>query len=956
MEHTKAIKGTYLSKEALEAQMGASWQEFIKNETLENPKQPFTKHIVACFGLFKEYATKTEVIALNETSFYLPQQKLFGFVYLSNNESKAKIQQDIREAELRLNTGFFTLPMSEKEALNRQLREQRAMLNTPQHQPFTPTPLHQMCIDLAGSAYNTTKFNQEQVENAFKCIYPKLPTLQGDKAGVRSNFIRMNFNRPCLVGDGNSTYDNKIFCFHQTNQQWGYLTEFDVQARGAVLWILDLVPAPQEKKTFWLLHNTNALKDFLSHKAPDYVQAFSYDSQAQKYTLKDPKALSVRGDGFEELLQADTIRANLKPYDSKILSDANRGLWELWEDQDIGEGELVPFKSPVFARNPKADIKEGIVGIDFGTTSSVVVCQEESAQIYPLRIGLGDLTQEIEKNQYENPTIISFNNLTGFLKSYKAQTGRPKTQWNDVNVSHTAYSAFLGSPSSEYNAYLSELKQWAGNKYEKLQILDKQKAHFEVKGSLDVKKDDLNPIELYAYYLGLYINNQHHGIFLNYLLSFPVTYELEVRNMILESFKKGLAKSLPKALHDQRIVKQLKVEAGASEPAAYAIMALEGYGFNPTQEERIFYGVFDFGGGTTDFDFGLFQGADEHSRYDYTLEHFGGGGDRYLGGENLLELASFEIFKRNKDLLLEKQIPVRKPAEGEGFLGSEVLINNSQEAYTNTKSLMEKLRPLWEGRDFEDEGELSLMLFDRHGSSIPGVSLDFSAREILALFKERIKRGVENFFYDFVSAVEVYFEQGGDGAMDIDTLHIFLAGNSSKSTFVEELFLEKIAQFSQEGFNFVLHKPLGGTDLQKPNGKTGVAFGLLRARKGGTIQVIDSNVKQNIAFKYYIGRARRGQFEVLLDRKQAYHTWVKFIDASESHFELYYTSQASASTQSLSISDGAISKKSLETGIANAHAFVFVRLVSPSALEFVVATQEGLESGKYLSALKRVEL
>ncbi|WP_252832450.1 molecular chaperone DnaK [Helicobacter bizzozeronii] len=671
----------------------------------------------------------------------------------------------------------------------------------------------------------------------------------------------------------------------------------------------------------------------------------------------DPLARGETNAFINALINADKIRADIKEYDSKILSDANRGSWELWDVAYLLQGGKVRvgFEPPLMARNPKADIKEGVVGIDFGTTSTVVVYQTQN-QVIPMRVGLGDFSARIEKNQYENPTIISFNNLTGFLKSYKAQTGRPKTQWNDVNVSHTAYSAFLGSPSSEYNAYLSELKQWAGNKYEKLQILDKQKAHFEVKGSLDVKKDDLNPIELYAYYLGLYINNQHHGIFLNYLLSFPVTYELEVRNMILESFKKGLAKSLPKALHDQGVVKQLKVEAGASEPAAYAIMALEGYGFNPTQEERIFYGVFDFGGGTTDFDFGLFQGADEHSRYDYTLEHFGGGGDRYLGGENLLELASFEIFKRNKDLLLEKQIPIRKPAEGEGFLGSEVLINNSQEAHTNTKSLMEKLRPLWEGRDFEDEGELSLMLFDRHGSSIPGVSLDFSAREILALFKERIKRGVENFFYDFVSAVEVYFEQGGDGAMDIDTLHIFLAGNSSKSTFVEELFLEKIAQFSQEGFNFVLHKPLGGTDLQKPNGKTGVAFGLLRARKGGTIQVIDSNVKQNIAFKYYVGRARRGQFEVLLDRKQAYHTWVKFIDASESHFELYYTSQASASTQSLSISDGAISKKSLETGIANAHAFVFVRLVSPSALEFVVATQEGLESGAYLSALKRVEL
>ncbi|WP_158653829.1 hypothetical protein [Helicobacter salomonis] len=172
------------------------------------------------------------------------------------------------------------------------------------------------------------------------------------------------------------------------------------------------------------------------------------------------------------------------------------------------------------------------------------------------------------------------------------------------------------------------------------------------------------------------------------MLSFLVTYELEVRQMILESFKKGLAKSLPNSLHAQGVVEQLKVEEGAaSEPAAYAIMALEGYGFEPSADERVYYGVFDFGG-TTDFDFGLFKEAPESSRYDYILEHFGAGGDRYLGGENLLELASFEVFKKNKDQLLQKHFPFKKPAEGAPFPGSEILLSQSQEARANTEELI----------------------------------------------------------------------------------------------------------------------------------------------------------------------------------------------------------------------------------------------------------------------------
>ncbi|WP_104640700.1 acetate and sugar kinases/Hsc70/actin family protein [Helicobacter bizzozeronii] len=1000
MEHTKAIKGTYLSKEALEAQMGASWQEFIKNENLENPKQPFTKHILACFGLFKEYATKTEVITLNETSFYLPQQKLFGFVYLNNHN------------------GYYG---------------------------YIPSPLHVLCAHLAGDAYHDTKFSQEQVEQVFTSLYPKLPTFRDQNQQKMPNAIRIWRNQLSILDNScNGNLTNMNYYAYLHNDQWHY----QHTPSGFCFLLLDLIPAPQSPKEIfqcfyhapqtpistqclkgqrWLdtLSNdmrnnytsnaqdylqrytfsqlaTQEQKDFLAKilevcnaglplekaieqaykealsktkinrltaitNSPDYVilQAFSYDPQAQKYTLKDPKALSAREDCFEELLQADKIRANLKPYDPKILSDANRGLWELWEDQGTGEGELVPFKSPVMARNPKADIKEGIVGIDFGTTSSVVVCQEESAHIYPLRIGLGDLTQEIEKIQYENPTIIAFNDLTAFLQAYNAQKGRPKTKWESVKIAHEAKNDMHNSPSNHYNSFFSALKAWAGDKSRKMQILDRQGAHFELKGSLDLSEGDLNPIELYAYYLGLYINNQYNGIFLNYLLSFPVTYELEVREMILESFKKGIAKSLPNALHAQGVLDRLKVEKGASEPAAYAISALEGYGFEPSDEEQVYYGVFDFGGGTTDFDFGLFMEAPEHSRYDYVLEHFGAGGDRYLGGENLLELASFEIFKRNQNLLLKQQIPFTRAAEGQIFAGSEVLLSQSQEARSNTKNLVEKLRPLWEGREFNDEGELALNLFDSHGQEIVGVRLDFSVQEAQELFKERIKRGVDNFFSEFFRATARFFEKKGmlEEGRGINTFHIFLAGNSSKSPLVKELFEAKIAQISEQDANqaqtpisYKLYAPLESADFAKPNGKTGVAFGLVQARKGGAIQVIDSNVEENIRFKYYLGRSKKRKFYTLIDRDCPYNKWVKFLDASESQFEVYYTTQASVANNHLSLEDHAIKKKSLETGVSNPHAFIFIRLVSPSAFEFVVAADEGLENENYLSSVQKVEL
>ena len=80
------------------------------------------------------------------------------------------------------------------------------------------------------------------------------------------------------------------------------------------------------------------------------------------------------------------------------------------------------------------------------------------------------------------------------------------------------------------------------------------------------------------------------------------------------------------------------------------------------------------------------------------IEHFGDGGDKYLGGENLLELLAFNVFCKNKQLLRTKKITFVKPPECERFIGYEGLLSDSQEAYSNMRQLMEKLRGFWEGK------------------------------------------------------------------------------------------------------------------------------------------------------------------------------------------------------------------------------------------------------------------
>jgi len=484
---------------------------------------------------------------------------------------------------------------------------------------------------------------------------------------------------------------------------------------------------------------------------------------------------------------------------------------------------------------------------------------------------------------------------------------------------------------------------------------------------LEVPEGAFNPIELYAYYLGLYINNQRNGIFLNYILSFPVTYEVGIREKIISSFKAGLLKSLPQELHNQMDVsKELQVHAGASEPAAYAVVALQEYGFTPSDDEKVFYGVFDFGGGTTDFDFGIFREANgkKERRYDYAIEHFGSGGDQFLGGENLLELLAFEVFKANQNALASQQIQFILPPECQPFMGSEMLLANTREAKINTKTLMEKLRPFWEASDEEmlDEGSVVCNLFDKDANQILNVDLSVDKEHLESILKSRIQKGVDSFFH----ALRRAFSNQKVDLTSVDKIHIFLAGNSSKSRYVTDAFEQQIQSKAEEMgqagqgdvSTFQLFPPLSSDTLEKPNGKTGVAFGLIHARKCGDILVLDHNAEESeeIRFKFYLGDSRKQTFKVIMDRATPYNQWVDFIDASEDSFEVFYSSSDRVSSNKVGISDSSIKKKLLRIDTTDEDASVFIRLVTPTAFEYVVAYEDDLKNQSFLSEPVRIEL
>lgn len=708
----------------------------------------------------------------------------------------------------------------------------------------------------------------------------------------------------------------------------------------------------------------------------------------------------------DNLLECDFKRANLSPYTENRIEDLNLGHWELFEQDSSADTVKinVPKGEHFIARPPQMDVvKNGVCGIDFGTKSTVVACFENESRL--LRIGEGDYTKVPELKDYENPTVIELRDLTSFFEKYKARIGRPFTEWEQITVSHQAAAAITKEDDNAgYYSVFSELKQWAIDKNRRLMLCDKQGKSLEIKPYLELQDNDLDPIELYAYYLGLYINNMNNGIYLHYVLSFPVNYELAVRTKLLKSFERGLKKALPPALlKDESVMKNFKIYAGASEPAAYAISALQEFKLQPKKPgEKICYGVFDFGGGTTDFDFGI-EEIPEDERSKYTITQFGSGGDVYLGGENILLLLAYEVYKDNIAAMRKEQITFVLPPKGERFSGSERLIydrgRGSQQAYLNSRRLAEALRDIWERRGEYKEKYTSgsyAQKFLTNDDRVIEVMLKINVDKLEDIIKTQIENGVVNFFTTFKNTFK-------DKTLSLP-VHIFLAGNSSKSPVVKELFekyiiseeeklkqniLKSSGESKKTDKCFVLHLPLGmednnkvdaakenaNTDNARPNrlstvvamqkdkekqlasldldkihtGKTGVVFGLLRSRKGARdVKIINRNndVNNEVRFRYLLGKSdRENMFKAVIGWGVGYNVWAEFTFADEEDFELYYTSEPKGVKPGQL--DAAKAKRlvcSIDSSDVSEDGKIFIRKIAPDKIQYTVAnTAEDLD-------------
>ena len=670
---------------------------------------------------------------------------------------------------------------------------------------------------------------------------------------------------------------------------------------------------------------------------------YEKDGNKKKYIYKN----GVREEMpvLKYYLSIDKERINIDDYRENRLLDPNVGHWDLKEEDKEELRELLGKE--VYSRNPKLDINQGgIVGIDFGTKSTVVVYQKDTNNILPMRISGEELNKEARDTDYENPTVIEFRDLVKFKKDYDEEIGRPNTKWEDITISHTAFRHLMDGTSEQFDSIISDIKQWTVNKNAKIEvIIDKKGNKISLPPYLDLDDNDENyidPVEIYAYYIGSYINTMRNGIYLEYYLSFPVTYEKAVREKILKSFEKGIKKSLPKQIQeDEKIMKKFRVKHGSNEPAAYAVCALKKLKIEPEENEKIYYGVFDFGGGTTDFDFGIWKNSEDEDEYDYELEHFGAGGDIHLGGENILKELAYKVFSNNTSELRKRKIQYVRPEWCPEISGEETLVEYTREAKLNTRKLAEEnLRSIWEEKGTGRIDSVPVNLFNADGSLETGIDLKINEEELKNLIKDKIEKGIKNFFIKLEDAFK---------DEDVKKVHIFLAGNSCRHSFVNEIFEKYVAEMKDK-MELVIYdlKAIKESDNDsKITGKTGVAYGLIYSRKGGRIKVTNRDEKENVAneinFKFYLGNSKKDKFNPIITPSSSYGKFEYLGILTSDIFEIYYTSSPEAQTGKMAIGkdDPKIKRISLNEDYDEDEKYrIYIKAVTPDKISYAIVKKE----------------
>ena len=362
--------------------------------------------------------------------------------------------------------------------------------------------------------------------------------------------------------------------------------------------------------------------------------------------------------------------------------------------------------------------KNSKVSIDFGTSST---CAAIKTNIVSMIEMSPDIDGSSAYSVYENPTNLMMYRWKEFKEKWNAVTVQPLMRKVGEDYPQYSPASFdFGHPVKDIqidnqrklDSIIKQLKMIPKMIKDGKEIKVRDYANtdeFELTSDKTNSENVFNPIEFYGYLLGKAINHPNgtkNCFYTKYLLSYPVKFSEEIRKQIEDALTRGIKRSLPASvceLKDDKGKDLLQVKMKYSEPIA-CIGAACDEELVLTDGNPCLFGVFDFGGGTSDYSFGMYRQADiDTEGYEEAIELFGVDGDESFGGELIMSKISYWILTSpdmgNKFTIIEKSVPFEKPEDELIEDGFGNLIQNTIGAIANIRKLNELVaRPFFEGK------------------------------------------------------------------------------------------------------------------------------------------------------------------------------------------------------------------------------------------------------------------
>ncbi|HRI70479.1 MAG TPA: hypothetical protein PK156_39880, partial [Polyangium sp.] len=554
---------------------------------------------------------------------------------------------------------------------------------------------------------------------------------------------------------------------------------------------------------------------------------------------------------------------------------------DLVVEHDLRFGEQLAVCSwhaalPLRLRDPRPLLKTfqrlSAVGIDFGSSATVAALYQKG---YRSLLRLGSSIMDAIKSA-ENPTYLLIEDherLWAEMERAAAGSFRFPNLLRVIRGSHAAQEAMTDSP----NAVVGELKSLP----ERVMMLDQSPQLRDRERRKDFLLDEARVrvlVRAYAYLLSRAINRPGQDVYLRYWLTHPAKFDDRARKLLEEEIRRGILLGIPEGIAADAVT----VEMSASEPEAFAAEVCPELAAYPELEPIIEkfgemrFAVFDFGGGTLDIACGRFRPAT-----DAEAEEFGGrtvietlqvSGDDHLGGDYLTHELVWLTHQDPKHLpeMETQEVPMMRP--------QTVPPNN----LANKPHLYKRSLAARQNRfRFERELGLEAVKFGpknppKQVAKLAAARLDGSEVQLESLAQDvsslhaaleghlmaRIRDGVK--LMKSMLAIAPWGGDTGAPGWKEQGVTILLAGNSSRSAFVEKALAEELGIADLQVWRPGSDKPfqqvvLYETPQRTERGVTIVGVTPKSAVALGALKIANHEVhlvRRAQGFRYFVGDLR----------------------------------------------------------------------------------------------------